>query len=138
MRDFKRIKAWQRAHALSIAINKLTRSFTRRGHGQLRTQLNRAAGSIAANIVEGCGASSNKEFARYLEISISSANEAEYHLLAARDFALVSEDEWEKYSSETIEVRKMVFGYRKKVLGDSGDEEGTSKPDLAAEDSKAG
>jgi four helix bundle protein len=116
MRDFKRIKAWQRAHTLTIAIEKLTRGFTRRGHAALRSQLNRSAGSIAANIVEGCNASTNKEFARYLTISINSANETEYHLLSSRDFSLVPLDDWQKYSAETIAVRKMVYAYRKKVL----------------------
>ena len=118
MRDFKRIKAWQRAHALSIAIHKLVRSFSRRGHGQLKSQLTRAAGSIATNIVEGCGAPTNKEFARYLAMSIDTANETEYHLLCSRDLALIPENEWSKFTTETVEVRKMIVGYRKRVLSE--------------------
>jgi len=118
MRDFKRIKAWQRAHALSIAIHKLARSFSRKGYGQLKSQLTRAAGSIATNIVEGCGAPTNKEFARYLAMSIDTANETEYHLLCSRDLALIPEKDWEKFTAETVEVRKMIVGYRKRVLSD--------------------
>ena len=75
MQDFKHIKAWQRAHALSIAVHRLSRHRTRMGHSRLRAQLTAAADSIVENIVEGCGASSNKEFARFLDISIKSANE---------------------------------------------------------------
>ena len=73
MQDFKHIRAWQRAHALAIAIHKLARGFSRKGHSNLRGQLTRAAESISTNIVEGCGASTNKEFARFLGISIKSA-----------------------------------------------------------------
>jgi four helix bundle protein len=51
-------------------------------------------------------------------MSIKSANEAEHHLLCARDFKLLSFKMWEKYSAETIEIRKMLISYRKKVLGD--------------------
>ena len=116
MRDFKHIKAWQRAHALSIAIHKLARGFTRAGASRLRAQLTATADSIAENIVEGCGAASNKDFARFLDMSIKSANEAEYHLLRARDRVLISPDQWQKYSGETIEVRKMVYSYRLRVL----------------------
>jgi four helix bundle protein len=116
MQDFRHIKAWQRAHALAIAIHKLARRFVRAGHAHLRGQLTRAAESIGDNIIEGCGAASKKDFARFLDTSIKSANETEGHLLKARDLDLISLDEWEKYSAETIEVRKMTYGYRKKVL----------------------
>jgi len=49
-------------------------------------------------------------------MSIKSANETEGHLLTARDLALFSLDEWEKFTAETIEIRKMTYGYRKKLL----------------------
>ena len=82
----------------------------------MKAQLTRAADSIAANIVEGCGAATNREFARFLDISIKSANETEQHLLSARDLALVSPHDWQKHTAETIEIRKMIYGYRKRVL----------------------
>ena len=115
MQDFKHIKAWQR-HALSIALHKRAVGWSRRGHGNLRSQLTAAAESIATNIVEGCGAATNKEFARFLDMSIKSANETEYHVLCTRDLDLLSLDEWQKYSTETVEIRKMIYAYRKKVL----------------------
>ena len=121
MRDFRRIKAWQRAHALAIAIHKLSRGFTRKGHDQLRSQLNRAAQSIPTSIVEGCGARTNKDFARFLGISVDSANETEYLLLCAHDLSLIREDDWQKTTAETIEVRKMIFGFRRRVLGEDGE-----------------
>ena len=49
-------------------------------------------------------------------MSIKSANDTEYHLLSARGLGLVSRKDWQKYNAETIEIRKMTFGYRKKVL----------------------
>ena len=118
MRDFRKIKAWQRAHALAIAMYKLTRGYRRAGFAGLRSQLTDAAGSISTNIVEGCGAPSNKEFARYLAMSIDSANETEYHLLTSRDLSLIEPNDWQKYTAETIEVRKMIYTYRVKVLSD--------------------
>lgn len=116
MQDFKQIKAWQRARALAIALHKGTRHFGDHDAARLRNQLNRAAEGIAAAIVEGCGAATNKEFARYLDIAIKSANETEHHLLDARDRGLISADAWQRFTTETVEIRKMIFGYRKKVL----------------------
>jgi len=115
MQDFRHIKAWQKAHALAVAMHKLSRRFTPGAYGRLRAQLTGAADSIGDNIVEGCGASSKKDFARFLDNSIKSANETEGHLLKARDLDLISLREWEKYTAETIEVRKMIVGYCAKV-----------------------
>ena len=116
MQDFKHIEAWQRAHALAIEIDKLTRGFSRLGYAHLKSQLNKSADSISETIVEGCGADSNREFARFLDMAIKSANETEGRLLKARDFGLISYQDWERYTNETIEIRKMTFGYRAKVL----------------------
>ena len=121
MQDFKHIRAWQRAHALAIAIHKQTRHFSRMGYSHLRSQLTRAADSIASNIVEGCGAATNKEFARFLDMSIKSDNELEYHLLESRDLDLLTLPVWQGFNDETIEIRKMIFVYRKKVLASSRD-----------------
>jgi four helix bundle protein len=68
------------------------------------------------NIVEGCGAPTRKEFARYLDIAIKSLNETEYHLLAARDRGLLPPEPWQELTAETIEIRKMLFGYRRRLL----------------------
>lgn len=122
VQDFKHIRAWQRSHALAISIHQLARGFTRAGHAHLRSQLTRAVESIGDNIVEGCGASTNKDFAKFLDSSIKSANETEGHLLKAKDFGLISHREWQAHTNETIEVRKMTYGYRRKVLqSDTGD-----------------
>jgi four helix bundle protein len=120
MRDFRHIKAWQRSHALSIGVHRLASDFGRKGHAKLRAQLTNAAHSIAANIVEGCGAATHKEFARFLDMSIKSANETEYHLLTSYDLGLISEADWKKYTAETVEIRKMIYAYRAAILRDEG------------------
>ena len=121
MQDFKHIKAWQRAHALSIELQKATRHYTRAGYSRLRAQITGAADSIGDTIVEGCGAATNKEFARFLDMSIKSANETEGHLLKARDLDLMSQDTWQGFTAETVEIRKMTYSYRKKVLSSKRD-----------------
>ena len=100
MQDFKQIHAWQRAHALGIAVHKLASGFVPARHANLRVKLTRAADSIASTIAEGCGAATRKEFARFLEMSIKSATDTEYHLLSARDLGLVSANDWQKYNAD--------------------------------------
>jgi four helix bundle protein len=116
MLDFKNILAWQRAHALSISIHESARPFSRAGQASLESQITRSADSAAANIVEGCGAATKPEFARYLDIAIKSLTETEYHLMAARDHGLLAPDPWGQLTAETIEIRKMLHVYRRKLL----------------------
>ena len=79
--------------------------------------------SIGDNIIEGCGAATKKDFARFLDNSIKSANETEGHLLKSRDLDLISLHEWQKHATETIEVRKMIYGYCGKVRASAEEEE---------------
>jgi four helix bundle protein len=101
---------------MAVAVTSATRTFRGIGYADLRNQLIRCTTSTSANIVEGAGAASNLEFARFLGIAIRSANEAENHLLMARDLHLLPPAVWQSLTTELVEIRKMTFGYRKKVI----------------------
>jgi four helix bundle protein len=116
MRDFRKLLVWQRAHALSVEVHDAIQRFPRREHTSLRSQLMRAAESIATNVVEGCAASTQREFARYLDIAIKSANETEYHLIAAADREAMPKLDSESMQQETMEIRRMLHALRKRVL----------------------
>ena len=116
MQDFRRVDVWHRAHAFSLEIQGLVKTFPRSGCRDLKEQLVRAADSIPSNIVEGCGSATRKELARYLDISIKSASEVDYRLQVARDNQLLSYTKWRELTHEVIEIRKMLFAFRRTVL----------------------
>ena len=118
MRDYHGLEIWRRAHALAIAIHKEARHFRGGEFANLRSQLTRAADSIAGTIVEGCGADSPREFARFLDMSIKSASETEHHLESARDRGVLTEERWRVLSAEVVEIRRMTYAYRKRLLED--------------------
>jgi four helix bundle protein len=60
---------------LAVALDDVTARIPRRNNVALIDQLRRSALSIPANIVEGAGCATDKEFARFLQIALSSANE---------------------------------------------------------------
>jgi four helix bundle protein len=74
-----------------------------------------AAESIAFNIVEGCGSTSSKEFARFLDISVKSASELEYQLQLAHDCGFIPMQTWQGLSAQTVEIRRMLCGLRRRV-----------------------
>lgn len=116
MQDYRKLRVWEQAHALALTVRQATNGFPRTGYASLRAQLTTAAESIAFNIVEGCGTTSQAEFARFLEISRKSSMELEYQLQLARDYGILPQRKWEMLSQETIDTRRMLCGLRKKVL----------------------
>ena len=64
MSDFKTLQVWQRAHALSLNVDRACRAIRLPMYASMRNQLFRAAMSISANIAEGSGQRSRKEFSR--------------------------------------------------------------------------
>lgn len=122
MRDFRGLAVWRKAHALMLNVRRATRDFHRAGSRQLQSQIIRSSESIPNNVVEGCFAATQKEFARYLDISIKSSGETEYQLQQARDLGLLGVRDWRAMSAQTVEVRKMLIGLRKKILRDLSDD----------------
>jgi len=116
VQDYRNVRVWKRAHELALAVRRAVwNHFPRRGYAKLIDQLTRAAESIPENIVEGCGAATSNEFARFLDIAIKSANETEYELLVSRDYGVLPPETWRKLSTETAEIRMMTYGLRRRV-----------------------
>ena len=72
MKDFRSLKVWEKAHALTLAIYKSTEKFPKHEIYALTSQIQRAAVSVPANIAEGCGKDSDAELKRYFLISMGS------------------------------------------------------------------
>ena len=85
MKDFRQLKVWEKSHQLALAIYKSTKEFPKEEVYGLTSQIRHASMSIPTNIAEGCGRNTDKEFARFLQIAMGSASEAEYQLILARD-----------------------------------------------------
>ena len=116
MQDFRKLLVWRRAHDLVLKVRRATRRFPRTGYGSLKSQMVSAAESIVYNIVEVCGASSRKDFARFLDISIKSTSELEYRFELAKDCGVLGGQEWRRLSAEVVEIRRMLCGLRRKLL----------------------
>jgi four helix bundle protein len=116
MQDFRKLRVWKRAHAFALDVRRTVEAMPRAGYTDLKSQLTRASQSIVDNIVEGCGAASRLEFARYLDISIKSTSEVDYQLELARDLGVIPHDVWKPLADEVIEIRKMLSALRRSVV----------------------
>jgi len=110
MADFRNLRVWQKANALSVATAEALDGV--RGHAGviLRGQLLRATFSIQANIAEGSSKRSDREFARYIRIALGSSTESASHLILLRDLGAIDAAAFTSLDSRLDEVGKMLSG----------------------------
>jgi four helix bundle protein len=121
MSDYKQLKVWQKAHNLALESHRATQKIRGSGAASIRSQMTRAAFSIPANIVEGAGVQSRREYARFVRIALNSANELEYHLITARDLKLIPDSHALSLITNLVEVRKMLHGLLKYLTTDKSE-----------------
>ncbi len=92
MRDFRTNKAWQKLDDLAVAIYQVTQSWPSAERYGLTAQLRRAAVSASANVAEGCGRDSIKEYLRFLYIARGSLAEVENYLHLGRRLGYLDGD----------------------------------------------
>lgn len=110
MQDFRKLRAWQKAHRLTLGVYAVSADLAHPKHFSLRDQLTRAAISIPANLAEGCGRTGDREFRRFVRLALGSASELEYHLLLAHDLSLLPGSLYERLADATVEVKRMLSG----------------------------
>ncbi len=78
MRDHTKLRAFELADRLALAVYQHTRGFPREELFGLTAQLRRTAVSVPSNIVEGCARNSEADYLHFLDISYASSRETEY------------------------------------------------------------
>ncbi|MCM3880394.1 MAG: four helix bundle protein [Vicinamibacterales bacterium] len=116
MQDFRRLFAWQKAHALVLRTYEVSAAFPKSEQYGLTSQMRRAAVSIPANIAEGCCRGSRGELARYLRIALGSAGELDYYATLAADLRLLDGDLRMDFASDIEETKRVLSGLLKAVV----------------------
>lgn len=109
---FKELQIWQKSRSFCSDVYKLTSEFPESEKFGLVNQLRRASVSIPSNIAEGSSRSSNKDFVRFLTISIGSAYEIETQLLIASDLNFISNEDLGTTVNELNEIIKMISKFK--------------------------
>jgi len=115
MRDFRKLKVWEKAHHLTLQVYRITKNFPSDERFGLTVQLRRAAASVPTNIAEGCGRDSERELARFMSIAAGSASEVEYQLLLACDLNYIHEEQYRELNQQVNEVKMMLNSFLQKL-----------------------
>ena len=110
MRDHRKLKAFELADRLALAVYKHTRGFPREEIFGLIAQLRRAAVSVPSNIVEGCARTSEADYLRFLDIAYASSREVEYQLSLAARLGYLEAEAHHEVSGLCIETSKVLAG----------------------------
>ena len=118
-RKFEDILAWQKARQINGIIYRETTKGEFYKDFDLKSQIRRASISIMANIAEGFGRRSDKEFANFLNIAHASAYEVQSHLYVALDLNYISDSVFKELYNSLSEVCRMIYALAEKLRNQS-------------------
>ena len=115
IRSYKDLLVWQKSIELVDGIYRLTRAFPKSETYGLSSQIQRAAVSVAANIAEGSGRDSTKEFIHHLAFSLGSLAELETFLTISLRLGYALKDAVAKLEAQSDEIGKMLSNLQKSL-----------------------
>ena len=121
--SFESVVAWQKAHAFTLLVYRLTREFPKDETFGLTSQFRRAAVSIEANIAEGYKKLSKADKLRFLNIAEGSLAECRNYVILARDLEYVNEQQYNSLFVALEEASKLLTSYCKGIINNNGIQE---------------
>ena len=119
MRDYHKLRAFELADQLALAIYKCTKSFPKEEMFGLTSQIRRASVSAPSHIVEGCAKSSQADYKRFLEIAYGSVCEVEYQLSLTERLGYLDSQSAKETTSLANEAGRVLNGLLRSLKSDS-------------------
>lgn len=110
MQTYRDLIVWRKALDLVEDVYKATKGWPREEIYGLTSQVRRAVVSVPANIAEGQGRGSVRDFLRFLAIANASLIESETHLFIARRLRDLEEETLLPLLQQTAEVSRLLQG----------------------------
>jgi four helix bundle protein len=110
MRPHEKLDAWNKAVNFVVAVYKVTENFPKEEKFGLTSQVRRAAVSVPANIAEGAGRNSSKEFMHFLSNAQGSASEVDTELLIAHRLGYLNNDDYLEPRAALDNIGRMITG----------------------------
>ncbi len=110
IRSYEDLEVYKKSYELALEIHEISLKFPDYERYELGSQLRRATKSIPLTIVEGYGKrSSQKEFKRFLSMSIGSCDETKIILRFSKDLSYITEQQYKSYKEAYDIVGKMLY-----------------------------
>ena len=119
----RKLLVLDKAHDLLVDINKVIPGIRQPHLHSLKRQLFKSALSTTSNLAEGRTKHSEKEFLRFLQISLGSSGELQFQLKTAIDCKAINQDEGKDLAKRAEEVAKMIQGLIRRIQRDLDEED---------------
>jgi four helix bundle protein len=115
MKNFKQLLIWQKGIQIAVQAFQLVSSFPKEEKFSLSNQITRAGVSVSSNIAEGSSRGSEKDYRRFLELSLGSCFELETQLLIADAVQYGDKQLRQKLLQDVQDEQKMLVGFMAKL-----------------------
>ena len=115
MRPHQKLEAWAKSIDLVVEVYKASARFPKEEMYGLTSQIRRAAVSVPANIAEGAGRQSTKEFAYFVSNAQGSASELETELILAHRLGYLSETLFAQLISNLDRIGRLITGLSRHI-----------------------
>jgi len=108
LKNYKKLKVWQKAYQLCIKTYKITKGFPKEERYGLTSQIRRATVSVPSNIAEGYGRKTTQEYTQALFIAYGSNCELETQILLSGDLAYIKSDDLKNLQRDRGDIERML------------------------------
>lgn len=115
MHDYRKLRVWQEGRAFVREVYSATAFYPESELFGLVTQSQRAAVAIPANIAEGSGRSTQRDYARFVDIALGSAFELETLLLLGSDLGFLAQDRLDQLLERLGAIQRMLVRFRQRL-----------------------
>lgn len=115
MRDYTKYDVWKEGIDICVQVYEITEPFPDSEKFGLTSQLRRASVSIPSNFAEGCSRSTEKDFKRFVEISLGSAFEMKTQLIISKRLGFISETRLADFINSINKLSKQLNALRNKL-----------------------
>src|SRR5436190_6314766 len=119
LKSYRDLLVWQKGIHPVVIASKATAGFPKSETYGLISQIRRAATSIPANIAEGYGRGSRKEYLQFLQIAQGSLKELETHVIVSEKLLYLTPSQTKRVLTETDELGRMLGSLIRKLRSSS-------------------
>jgi four helix bundle protein len=115
MRNFKELRIWQKGIDIAVKTYRLTETFPMEDKYAIVQQMTKASVSIPSNIAEGSSRKSEKDYLRFIEISLGSTFELETQMMIAEKLNKGDQQLLQELRDDITDEQKMLTGFQQKL-----------------------
>ena len=115
--SYQDLKVWQLGMSIAKEVYQLTGAFPKHETYGITSQLRRAASSIPANIAEGQGRGTTRDYLRHLAYSLGSVAECETFLLLSEELSYINPSASACVLDMLQEEGRMLRGLQRSLRG---------------------